>query len=61
MESELATREKTANEKIYVTQPKDIDEAKFDAMIADLADIDETNVREKLMKYVPNYHPADTE
>ncbi|MBQ8078085.1 MAG: polysaccharide biosynthesis protein, partial [Eubacterium sp.] len=35
MESELATREKTANEKIYVTQPKDIDEAKFDAMIAD--------------------------
>ncbi|MBQ8980511.1 MAG: polysaccharide biosynthesis protein [Eubacterium sp.] len=61
MESELATREKTANEKIYVTQPNDIDEAKFDAMIADLADIDETNVREKLMKYVPNYHPADTE
>ena len=61
MDSELATREKTANEKIYVTQPMEIDEVKFEAMLTDLSDIDDTNVREKLMKYIPNYHPADTE
>ncbi len=59
MDSEMATREKTANEKIYVTQPMDIDEKRFEKMLASLEDINEENVREKLMEYVPNYHPAD--
>ena len=59
LDSELATREKTANEKIYVTQPMDIDEARFNEMMTELSEIDENNVREKLMKFVPNYHPSE--
>lgn len=59
MESEMETRQKTANEKIYVTQPMEIDEDKFVAMLESLNDIDDSNVREKLMAIVPNYHPAN--
>ncbi|MBE6720548.1 MAG: polysaccharide biosynthesis protein [Ruminococcaceae bacterium] len=59
LESELATREKTANEKIYVTQPMSIDDGKFEEMLRELSDIDDSNVREKLMKFIPNYKPAD--
>ncbi|MBQ9517622.1 MAG: polysaccharide biosynthesis protein [Eubacterium sp.] len=57
MESELATREKTANEKIYVTQPQDIDTEEFEKMLAELSDINDENVRGILMKYIPNYKP----
>ena len=59
MDSEMATREKTANEKIYVTQPMDINDDEFEAMLKSLEDINEENVREKLMAIVPNYHPAN--
>lgn len=59
MESEIATRQKTANEKIFVTQPMDIDDEQFEAMLKSLNDIQESNVREKLMAIVPNYHPAE--
>ena len=59
MESEMETRSKTALEKIYVTQPMDIDDAAFESMLADLHDVTDNNVREKLMKIVPNYHPAE--
>ena len=59
MESEMETREKTANEKIYVTQPMDMNDDEFAKMLESLEDIDETNVREKLMAIVPNYHPAN--
>ena len=58
MDSEMSTREKTANEKIYVTQPMDINDEEFAKMLDSLNDIDENNVREKLMAIVPNYHPA---
>ena len=58
LDSELETRQKTANEKIYVNQPMKIDNAKFKEMIESLNDINEDNVRQKLQKYVPNYHPA---
>ena len=61
MESEMSTREKTANEKIYVTQPMKIDKEKFGAMLADLASINNENVRDVLMKYIPNYHPTQNE
>ena len=61
MDSELDTRSRTANEKIFVNQPMEIDSAKFDRMMAELETIDETNVRDVLMKYVPNYHPADNQ
>lgn len=58
MDSEMASREKTANEKIYVTQPVVIDDEKFENMLNSLKDINDDNVREKLMEFVPNYHPA---
>ncbi len=59
MDSEMATRQKTANEKIYVTQPMNIDDSQFERMLDSLKDINDDNVREKLMAIVPNYHPAD--
>ena len=59
LESELASRERTANEKIYVTQPMDIDDKRFNDMMNELSDINDENVREILMKYIPNYKPAD--
>lgn len=58
MESEMETRSKTALEKIYVTQPMDIDDNEFEHMLKELKDINEDTVREKLIKFVPNYHPA---
>jgi len=58
MESELETRSKTALEKIYVTQPMHIDDTEFEHMLKELMDVNEDNVREKLMNIVPNYHPA---
>lgn len=58
MESEMETRKTTALEKIYVTQPMDIDRKAFEQMLDSLKTIDESNVREKLMAIVPNYHPA---
>ena len=59
MDSEMETREKTANEKIYVTQPMDINKARFEEMMNELADINDDNVRDKLKKFVPNYSPKE--
>lgn len=59
MEEELQTRQKTANEKIYVTQPMDFDDNAFESMLQDLKNITNENVRDKLMKIIPNYHPAE--
>ncbi len=59
MDDEMATRKKTANEKIYVTQPMNITDEFFEEMLNSLEDINDDNVREKLMKFVPNYHPAN--
>ena len=59
MDSELETRQKTANEKIYVNQPMEIADGQFDSMMADLSGITEENVRDVLKEYVPNYHPAN--
>lgn len=58
MDSEMETRQRTANEKIFVNQPMVIDTKEFEEMLESLRDIDDDNVREKLMKIVPNYHPA---
>lgn len=58
MDSEINTREKTANEKIFVNQPMTIDKAHFESMLKSLEDINDSNVREKLIAVVPNYHPA---
>lgn len=59
MDSEMATRQKTANEKIYVTQPIEIDDEHFEKMLNSLKDINDENVRQKLMAIVPNYRPAN--
>ncbi len=58
MESELETRQTTALEKIYVMQPMNIDDGEFSKMLDSLHDINDENVREKLMKIVPNYKPT---
>jgi FlaA1/EpsC-like NDP-sugar epimerase len=56
MDSELETRQKTANEKIFVNQPMVINDTQFKSMLDSLRDINDNNVREKLMKIVPNFH-----
>lgn len=61
MDSEMATRQKTANEKIYVTQPMEIQDEKFEKMLTSLHSITVDNVREKLMQFVPNYKPAEND
>lgn len=58
LESEMETRRTTALEKIYVTQPIDMDDTEFAEMLQSLKDINDDNVREKLMKILPNYHPS---
>lgn len=59
MDTELETRQKTANEKIFVNQPTEINKGQFFKMLETLKDINEDNVREKLKLFVPNYHPVD--
>lgn len=59
MDIEMKTRKKTANEKIFVNQPYVIDKEQFKTMLESLQDINDDNVRDKLMEAVPNYHPAD--
>lgn len=59
MDEELKTRQKTANEKIFVNQPVVIDKEQVVKMLDSLNDINEDNVRKKLQQFVPNYHPAE--
>lgn len=61
MEEEMQRRQRTANKKIFVTQPVEIDKDRFAAMLEDLANITPETVRTVLMRYVPNYHPAPPE
>ena len=61
MEEEMQSRQRTANKKIFVTQPMEIDKDRFAAMLEDLANITPETVRTVLMRYVPNYHPAPPE
>ena len=61
MEEEMQSRQRTANKKIFVTQPVEIDKDRFAAMLEDLANITPETVRTGLMTYVPNYHPAPSE
>lgn len=59
LDEEMKTRQKTANEKIFVNQPMVIDREHFEAMLNSLKDINNENVRERLMAVVENYHPAN--
>ncbi len=61
LKSELETREKTANEKIYVNQPLEINPEAFNNMMNELKDINEDNVRDILKKYISNYHPNEND
>lgn len=61
MEEEMQSHQRTANKKIIVTQPVEIDKDRFAAMLEDLANITPETVRTVLMRYVPNYHPAPAE
>lgn len=61
MEEEMQGRQRTANKKIFVAQPVEIDKDRFAAMLEDLANITPETVRTVLMRYVPNYHPAPSE
>lgn len=58
-DAEIETRQKTSNEKIFVNQPSEIDPEKFESMLTELQNINNDNVREVLMKYLKNYHPAN--
>ena len=60
-DTEIETRRKTSNEKIYVNQPDEIDTAEFEEMLKALEDINNDNVRDVLIKYVKTYHPASDE
>ena len=60
-DAEIETRQKTSNEKIFVNQPMEIDPESFDAMLNDLKNINNDNVRDILVKYLPNYHPKMNE
>ncbi len=59
MEDELKTRQKTANEKIFVNKPVVIDKEAFVRMIDSLSEINDDNVRKKLQQFVSSYHPAE--
>lgn len=59
MDEEMESRQKTANEKIFVNQPMVIDDDQFAHLLDSLNDINDENVREKLMAIVPNYKPAE--
>ncbi len=61
MSEEMETRQRTANEKIFVNQPMEFDSAQFEEWLESLKHINEENVREKLMAVVPNYHPANNQ
>ncbi len=58
MDDEMKTRQKTANEKIFVNRPMVINTEEFEKMLEELNDINDDNVREKLKDIVPNYHPS---
>lgn len=59
MDSEMESRQHTANKKIFVNQPIVIDKNEFKTMLESLQDINDDNVRDKLMEIVPNYKPAN--
>ena len=59
MDSEIETRERTANEKIFVNQPMEIDVNKFNSMMKALETINNDNVREVLTQFISTYHPSE--
>lgn len=57
MEEELDERQKTGNDKIFVTKPLQIDDEQLEADIKSIADLKPDEVRAFLKYLVPNYRP----
>ena len=57
MEEELDERQKTGNDKIFVTKPLAIDDEQFEKDIKAIADLKPDQVRDYLKRLVPNYKP----
>jgi FlaA1/EpsC-like NDP-sugar epimerase len=57
-DSELKTRKRTANSKIFVNQPTDIDDESFEKAMKSFENITEENVKSVLQEAVPNYDSA---
>ncbi|MBP9989111.1 MAG: polysaccharide biosynthesis protein [Ruminococcus sp.] len=55
LEEEHDKRRKTANNKIFVTKPLDIDDEEFEKDLENLRNADEKDVRKMLRKIVPNF------
>ncbi len=57
LEEELDERQKTGNDKIFVTKPLNIDDIQLEKDIKSIPDLKPQEVREFLKRLVPNYSP----
>lgn len=57
MEEELDERQKTGNDKIFVTKPLAIDDEQLEKDIKSIMDLKPEEVRDYLKRLVPNYRP----
>ena len=57
LEEELDERQKTGNDKIFVTKPLVIDDEQLEKDIKSIVDLKPNEVREFLKRLVPNYRP----
>ncbi len=60
LDEESDERKMTANNKIFVTKPVDMDDELFEKELEKLKNADENEVRGIIKEIVPNYHEADT-
>lgn len=61
LDEESDERKMTANNKIFVTKPVDMDDELFEKELEKLKDADENEVRGIIKEIVPNYHEAKTD
>ena len=57
LEEELDERQKTGNDKIFVTKPLEIDDEQLEKDIKAISDLNPEQVRDYLKRLVPNYKP----
>ena len=61
LDEESDERKMTANNKIFVTKPVEMDDELFEKELEKLKDADENEVRGIIKEIVPNYHEAKTD
>ena len=61
LDEESDERKMTANNKIFVTKPVNMDDELFEKELEKLKDADENEVRGIIKEIVPNYHEAKTD